>query len=127
VSTHDLSKPCAGHVAGSGFRPRRCSRAGLYEYKGLWFCNAHHPPEKTARAQQRHKEFQNKWDKEKAEKAERHAMQIETQRRAAAFDVLYAALLDCVKVLEIDLGLPSVATTEVVRARAALAAARGES
>jgi len=44
----------------------------------------------------------------------------------AAAPALYAALLDCVKVLEIDLGLPSVATTEVSRARAALAAARGE-
>jgi hypothetical protein len=122
---------CAGNI-GYGWRSKQCKNAGSLEHESKMFCGLHHPPAEKARYEKREAAYQAEKAKRFAEWSAARDRAEEDARRLAAFPALVDALEDMFNgwryIRETHGDLYGVGWDRAEdKARAALAAARGES
>ena len=88
-----MSTKCCGETRGDGWHRGRCSRAGVVERAGKFYCRQHDPEAVALRRAEREAEWDRKWAEQKAARDAAKAA-ADRQARLAALAPGAIAILD---------------------------------
>lgn len=84
---------CSGMVS-NGWHSYQCSKSGKLEHEGKLFCGLHHPPTIWKKRAEKERQWNEEYEIKRKAVNEAKALKAQTERRAALFPELLAALID---------------------------------